>query len=264
MNTKSILSTLFFSSVFAFNAEASLTLVDNGLGVYDNITNITWTSDGNLFSTMANNAIANGDSNAANLVKAIINASGGVINESPNIWDTTGTHTLSYGDFNVSGTTDFWGAQAFIHYLNTIDYGNSNQWSLPNVGANPQDGYNQITSQFGELFYKELGGTNGNNIPLNPLFSNEQTIQYWEATTPSDPIYSSSSGIQWYFGTGNGWLYEGGNQHVKNRYDGAYIWAVSPGQLGQSVAAVPVPGAVWLFASGLLGLLGLKRRDYAG
>ncbi|WP_426991129.1 PEP-CTERM sorting domain-containing protein [Methylomonas sp. CM2] len=31
-----------------------------------------------------------------------------------------------------------------------------------------------------------------------------------------------------------------------------------------STPAVPVPGAVWLFGTGLLGLLGLKRRGRAG
>ena len=37
---------------------------------------------------------------------------------------------------------------------------------------------------------------------------------------------------------------------------GGYIWVVAPGQL----PAVLAPDAVWLFGTGLAGLLGLKRR----
>jgi len=37
-------------------------------------------------------------------------------------------------------------------------------------------------------------------------------------------------------------------------------WAVHAGNVG---AVVPVPVAVWLFGSGLLGLLGLARRKQA-
>ncbi len=35
-----------------------------------------------------------------------------------------------------------------------------------------------------------------------------------------------------------------------------YVWAVRDGD----VAAVPLPGAVWLFGAGLAGLLGYGRR----
>jgi len=37
---------------------------------------------------------------------------------------------------------------------------------------------------------------------------------------------------------------------------GYYAWAVYSGD----VSAVPVPAAVWLFGSGLMGLVGLDRR----
>jgi hypothetical protein len=36
----------------------------------------------------------------------------------------------------------------------------------------------------------------------------------------------------------------------------AYAWAVHEGNIG----AVPIPAAVWLFGSGLIGLIGAARR----
>lgn len=34
-----------------------------------------------------------------------------------------------------------------------------------------------------------------------------------------------------------------------------YVWAVHPGDVGAAVASVPIPAAVWLFGSGLAGLI---------
>ena len=35
-----------------------------------------------------------------------------------------------------------------------------------------------------------------------------------------------------------------------------YAWAVQSGD----ISAVPIPAAIWLFSSGLIGLIGLARR----
>lgn len=43
---------------------------------------------------------------------------------------------------------------------------------------------------------------------------------------------------------------------IKGGFNG-YSWAVRAGNVG----ALPVPAAVWLFGSGLIGLLGLARRE---
>jgi len=98
------------------------------------------------------------------------------------------------------------------------------------------------------LFYNELGGTAYNNIPSGP-FSNVQAYVYWSGTE-----YAANPYGAWYFYTSYG------NQGYDNKGFQFYAWAVSPGQ----VNAVPVPGAVWLFGTGMLGLLGLKRRGHAG
>ncbi|HHJ36602.1 MAG TPA: VPLPA-CTERM sorting domain-containing protein [Gammaproteobacteria bacterium] len=48
------------------------------------------------------------------------------------------------------------------------------------------------------------------------------------------------------------------NSNVKGNL---YAWAVQSGNVGTAV--VPIPAAVWLFGSGLIGLIGLTRRKKA-
>jgi hypothetical protein len=159
---------------FSAPAQASLTsYTANGVefvrmqgGGFD----VSWTKDGNLFQTLAN-SYAGG---AAAFVNAVIaSAPGGKINDTPNYYDTpsySGYHTLSSQDFNNStGGASWFGAQAFISYLNTISYGGSSQWQLPTVtdtgtpGCNisysgTDCGYNVNTSTnaLAQLYYGEL------------------------------------------------------------------------------------------------------------
>jgi hypothetical protein len=218
--------------------------VGNGL-VYDTVQNSTWTQDANLLGTM--------EANDPNLVSKIIDANNGIVDFNNPI---TGTHILSATlDFNDGGsvhgngvptgpgTVDFWGALAFVGYLNSIDYKGSTQWSLPTTPINT-DGYNQISSQLGELFYNELGGVDGLPMPVGP-FNNVQNSFYWSGTQ-SSLFYFDAFGLY----TSSGY------QTVYNKNIPFYAWAVSPGD----ITAVPVPSTVWLFGTGLLGFLGIKRQ----
>jgi len=56
------------------------------------------------------------------------------------------------------------------------------------------------------------------------------------------------------------WLFEfsSGSQDFGTKSATVYAWAVQSGNAG--AAMVPVPAAVWLFGSGLLGLIGISRR----
>ena len=49
------------------------------------------------------------------------------------------------------------------------------------------------------------------------------------------------------------------NSSKTPRLNGDYAWAVQSGD----ISAVPVPAAVWLFGSGLIGLAGFDRRKKA-
>jgi len=70
-------------------------------------------------------------------------------------------------------------------------------------------------------------------------------IFYWSATE-----YVPDTSGAWLFGMGDG------NQDGSIKDGNYYAWAVQSGDVG----AVPIPAAVWLFGSGLLGLVGFARR----
>ncbi len=141
----------------------------------------------------------------------------------------------------------WWGAQA---WANNLTLGGVSGWSLPTTvpGVN---GWNQ-TSQMGNLFYTQLGGVQSSSIATThngnyDLFSNVQTSLYWSG--------SQSASI-----SNNAWVFNfnGGRQTSTTKVFQNFAWAVHSGDV--TVAAVPLPAAVWLFLSALMGVLGLKRR----
>ncbi len=227
-------------SATTFNAQASLTSYTgtDGAGlVYSSVSDVTWTQDANLFKTLY---LSN-----ANLVSQI--AAVTPTYNDPNY----GLQTIDAADFNTgNGRMSWWGAKAFVNYLNNINYGGSNQWRLPTVGSNLEPGYELTNNELSQLFYSELGGSATNIIPDSTTFSNEEAFFYWLDT--ENALYASDA---WSFDT-----FDGGYLGAGSKTNHFYAWAVSPGQ----VPAVPVPSAVWLMGSGLLGLLRLKRRGHAG
>jgi hypothetical protein len=225
----SLKRTLLAASVLSvsFNANAAL-ISYTGAGsvglVYSGVSDITWTQDANLFKTLydADNTVIDQ-----------------IVSLTP--WINDG---YQGGNFNSeNGLMNWWGAQAFVSYLNNITYGGSQHWRLPT--SNAIYGYNGTAgNELGQLFYKELGGTAYSSIPDTSIFINEQTYIYWSGTDYVSPA------VVWGFDTYHGF------QSNPHKFDQFYTWAVSPGQ----VAAVPAPAAVWLIGSGLIGFFGLKRR----
>lgn len=246
-------TSLLLSTFNIQNAQAALTSYTSGGEnlVYSSVSNVTWTSDANLLRTMINEQGYN------NLVSSII-ATNPIILNNPNWLDTpanSGIHTVTPQDFSneVYGHATWFGAQAFMGYLRSINYAGSNQWALPtttetNVTAGT---FNLTNTVFGQLFYTELGGVAGNHMPNSDHFINVENFAYWLGT---ERVFPSS--IAFLFSTFNG----GQGDYEKNYGPGGgmfYVWAISPGQ----VATVPLPNAIWLFGSIFLGLLGLNRRN---
>ena len=125
--------------------------------------------------------------------------------------------------------------------------------SCENQRGSVSNGYNCTGSEMGNLFYNVLGGNAFTSITTThnanyDLFSNVQHYLYWSATesVPST-LYA------WYFGMMNG------NQNYSDKTTNLNAWAVQSGD----VSAVPVPAAVWLFGSGLIGLARFARRKKA-
>ncbi|WP_347990284.1 hypothetical protein [Methylomonas sp. AM2-LC] len=243
-----LLTTALLFSLTTINAQATLiNETVNGVNlVYDSVTNTTWTQDANLLSTMLTNAI-NQYGSDNKLVSDIVNAtSGGVIYDVPNAYDN-GTYTLNTGMFDSEGFTTWWGARAFVNYLDSINYGGSSQWALPTEVNGI--GYSITDTQMGELFYNELGGTQGNPVSSGQ-FINLQTYLYWSGTelpTSSNP-YSSGMALAFNFGTGQEGISKGAP---------FLAWAVSQGNVATSTVALP--NAIWMFGTGLLGLRLVRR-----
>ncbi len=140
-------------------------------------------------------------------------------------------------------------------YNYTFAYDGSTDYGY-NISA-PGTAYaGSAASELANMFYSVLGNTgyfdaSGTPTGCNPCFpsagpfSNLQSNGYWSATE-----YAPTTISAWVFG-----------MHVGIQADDAkvhsyYPWAVQSGD----VSAVPVPAAVWLFGSGLIGLIGVARR----
>jgi hypothetical protein len=106
-------------------------------------------------------------------------------------------------------------------------------------------------NELGYMFHHNMGGVRGDNKTGNQtvdgVLLTDVWFEYWSGT-------SVGRLGAWRF------VFIDGFQNGAFRADPTlYGWAVRSGD----VSAVPVPAAVWLFGSGLIGLVGLARRKKA-
>jgi|CXWL01.1.fsa_nt_gi hypothetical protein len=209
------------------SANAALVSRSGGQAYYDTATDLTWVADANLAQTSG--------------------------------YDADGLMTWS-------------AAQTWVGTLNTASYLGVTNWRLPTVTDTGTSGcnvaftgtdcgwnVNLATGEMARMYYSTLGNTgyyNTSGVPtgcsiVSPYcltndgpFSNLQPNNYW-----SGAEYAPATSLAWLFS----FFY--GSQDYSFKSVAMYAWAVRPGD----IAAVPVPGAVWLFG-GALTLLGAVRR----
>ncbi len=189
----------------AVAAHAHLVPVNGGALVNDPSDKLTWLRDANFFATQA---AESGD--PALFVRTIISAAGGVIYDTPNGLDTpanSGRHTLTANDFYRNGSIDghltWFGAQAWVNYLNDTDYEGYSDWRLPttvdnisNVGYPNGGAHNPAvtSSELAELFYGQMGQVAGQSIQKahnsSYAFFSHVGASYWSAT---EVAHASSS-----------------------------------------------------------------------
>ena len=217
MNHKTKAAALLAAGLLGTNlAQASLMADGPGL-VYDNVANVTWSSNGNLFGSMY--------ATDHNLISQII-AAVPTVHDTPNGLDNAGAgnYNLSTADFNSSGTMDWWGAMAWVKYLYSTNYLGHSTWMLPTTYNQNCSGYNCTNSMLGELFYTGLGGTAGQSITTTHnsnygLFTNIQNYVYWSGTE-----YTANPNGAWLF------YPNGGGQFANYKFLNYYSWAVLPHQ----------------------------------
>jgi len=122
-----------------------------------------------------------------------------------------------------------------------------------------RDGAGNPVSEMGHMFYVTLGnlgacipngGGSSTSCNTQTGFGLSNTADFLNVQGDYWSGSELNSGIAWKFFFGNG------SQGNFGKNTALFAWAVRSGD----VSAVPVPAAVWLFGSGLMGLLGLARR----
>ena len=220
-------------------SEARLLDIRNGL-VIDTDLGVIWLQDANLFFTESGSGLQ--PETATNLVNAIIEAV-------PEVLDGEVVHQITSGDFNTgNGQMSWWGAQAWVGYLNSINYKGFHHWRLPKLrpvngialnydfscdgttdyGKN-NTALNSRASELGHVFYNELGNLadldtscvarqTGYGVTNSGPFRNLENSLYWTGTN-FEPFFENA----WHFHTDNGGQ---GNDHKAVQF---YVWPVSTG-----------------------------------
>ena len=225
-----------------FTGASQASLIDRGNGLlYDNVLNVTWLQDANYAHT---SGYAGADSKGKMTWASATTWAANLVYGGYSDWRLASNSPVNGSSFNTNysydGTTDvgynITSPKSELAYMYYVNLGLKGYYSA--TGAHQPD-----SGIFGN---DTSNGVDRNSLGQNNvgLVKNLQSYVYWSGAEYS-PRYSFT------------WLLFNsvGTQQYFDKSAQFYAWAVRPGD----VAAVPVPGAIWLFVSGL-GLLSFTTR----
>ena len=242
---KTVMVALLAGMGFTGTSQASL--IDRGGGLlYDTVLNVTWLQDANYAKTSGYSSSGVLSWDGANTWAANLVYHDSIRNVDYSDWRLTHNTPVNGTSFNYSvsfdGSTDNGynitspnSELAYMYYVN-----------LGLTGLESTTGTRQ--TDFGIFGNGTFNGVNTISFGQNNvgLVTNLQAVGYWSV---GEFAQNSTSAFLFLTGIGS-------QESASTAATGVYAWAVRSGD----VAAVPVPGAVWLFGSGLIGLATFTRR----
>jgi hypothetical protein len=185
MKTASRFAATLVLALLASTSRAALVDVGNGL-INHPAANLTWVSDANLFLTMST-------ADPTLVAKVVTAWTDGPI---PTLAGDGSTHTIIATDLDpATGKMNWYGARAWVNYLNVTHYKGYSDWRLPEVGTAslqtggclvcvPSDGFAVDSSEWWRLYFEELGGTEhvpiaSSNNGSYALFQNIEGVAFW-------------------------------------------------------------------------------------
>jgi len=252
-------SLIISAFLFTFSLSAGAALFDRGGGlIYDDVLNVTWMQNTNpLFEPgvevcppqIAPECFFTGGSN------------GHVTFEAANSYVDTlefydAVRDVTYDDWRLPTVLPINGVS--LQFNNTLD-GTSDQGNAltttDGTDGGWRDGAGIPVSELGYMFYVNLANTAGDLTNTGPFFNIEaefssSSINYWTGTLTQGLTDAA------YFNFKGGFQGLTADTEASGNADIMAVWAVRDGDV---ISAVPVPAAVWLFGSGLIGLIGMAR-----
>ena len=264
------LATTCIFSLLSFNSSAALLERQDGQAYYDDVLNITWLGDAN-FGATENFGVA-GITSGTYLVGSnngvvLTEIGGGMSHDVAQNWIVAMNASNNGGGYLE---VDTWRLPT-ASPVNGIEY-NYNFFSKNgsydtgyNISASGTIYAGSTASELAHLFYNTLGNEALYDINSNPTDCVIDITSGLSCLTNSGPFQNLYDHANVYWtdvetstDEALGFTMQTGQQWEEVRVYTGRAWAVADGDV--FVSTVPVPAAIWLFGSGLIGLVGIARR----